>query len=144
MCKFIKRLFSKKKPSFVAFDTKTFDSYEIQVFIEELNIYRMSHGLPKLIANDHLHQIAKFRVDFLALTGEKITHAHFTDDVLKPLLLLGFSWAGENLSQGYHNLESTYRAWKRSAEHNSNLLSRSWTRVGLYHKSKIVCLIFAK
>ena len=44
---------------------------------------------------------------------------------------VGFSSAGENIAKGYQTPSSVHTGWMNSSGHRKNMLSPSWTRVGI-------------
>lgn len=90
------------------------------------NTARRSLGLPDLAVDECARQQAGARAALLVAEGR------FEHDPLEPVLAAcGGRTVGENLALGYPTAQATVDAWLASPGHRANLLSASFTGIGV-------------
>lgn len=96
--------------------------------LHKINHYRHEHGDPRLRWGYHLQRAARAHSIWMAAN-----HTMEHGDWLTRLRSFGFtgSWAGENLAYGLWSPRTVFRAWRASPDHNANLLSPHYRRIGI-------------
>lgn len=90
-----------------------------------VNQFRVYYGLHALNRNASLTTTAQACADRMASSGQ-MTHS------AKPA---GWSNWGENIAEGYGSSVSVFNAWMASPGHRANILTSSYTQMGLGHVS---------
>lgn len=96
---------------------------------DAISAYRKAHGLPPVIIDAKLTQLAQHQADAMA-------HADVMDhSVAAPFTSRIASYnadiAVENIAAGTHDFASTLTLWEHSPGHNANLLRSGVTRMGI-------------
>lgn len=107
------------------------------------NIERSKAGLPALAGNWQLSRVARYKSQDMATKGY---FSHQSPTYGSPFDMmesfgLKFSAAGENIAYGQRTPQEVVTAWMNSPGHRANILSRSYSQlgVGLYKTSSGVC-----
>jgi uncharacterized protein YkwD len=106
---------------------------EIAEVFRLLNEHRRANGLPDLAYDDSLEAAIEGHCHHMAI------HDFFDHYAPEPAVgdpwvraqLCGSSANGENIAAGQGSAAAVMDAWKNSSGHNANMLSRSFTRVGI-------------
>jgi uncharacterized protein YkwD len=111
----------------------TMDSEE-QAFLRLINAYRMQHALGPLSLSGSLNRSASWMAKDLA-TGNYFGHQDSGGRSPSTRAAhCGYpQGAGENLAAGksWSTAQKAFDAWKGSAEHNANMLTRSYRQIGI-------------
>ena len=93
--------------------------------------YRSNNGLDAVVLDPELMRLAQAQADVMAKRN-KLDH-----DTARPFLtrLKGSGYdakvAAENIGAGYHTLAEAFSGWRDSPPHNSNMLLKGATRIGI-------------
>jgi len=101
--------------------------------IRLVNVERAKVGLPALKANWQLSRVARYKSADMANKGY---FSHNSPTYGTPFQMmenfgLRFSAAGENIAYGQRTPEEVMRDWMNSPGHRNNILSRSFTEIGV-------------
>ncbi len=101
--------------------------------LADLNAYRVSKGLTRLIYDERLNQASEVHARDLAAAG-LISHtgtdgSGHGDRIQRQGYY--FSIAGENVATGQTSWDAVFDAWKKSPGHNENLLRDDVSEFGL-------------
>lgn len=112
--------------------TDTISSFEKEV-IRLTNIERKKAGLPALAENPQLSKIARLKSQDMATKGY---FSHQSPTYGSPFQMmqsfgLRFSSAGENIAYGQRTPQEVVNAWMNSPGHRANILSRSYSQIGV-------------
>lgn len=94
-----------------------------------VNRLRVSKGLPKLCANQHLRNAALARVQHLCKTNT-FSHSGY-DTTIERAEYVGWTFIGENLASGFHSADEVVNAWVASPHHYENLVNPRFTEQGI-------------
>jgi uncharacterized protein YkwD len=110
------------------------DTTSIARVLELTNLERSKAGIPALSLNGELSNAAQMYSTVLAESdcfahtcgpvpdfGDRLTQAGYT----------GMAAAGENIAAGYRTPEDVIQGWMNSPGHRANLLSSSYTEIGI-------------
>jgi uncharacterized protein YkwD len=131
--------------SSITIRSKTFTANEILNLVNE---DRASHGLPRLTLNPTLSLAALAKAEDMT---ENNYFAHTSPSGETPwhwFKRLGYhySYAGENLAEGYTDPVELEKSWMESPAHRANILSPYYEEVGLaiipYNNSNLVVQLF--
>jgi uncharacterized protein YkwD len=117
--------------SSVCTSTRSNNDSEEQSMVGLINAYRTSNGLSALTATTGLTRAAISKSGQMAASG---VFAHDSiSDTMARFSACGNSSAaiGENIAAGNTTANATFLQWKNSAEHNANMLSPTFTAVGI-------------
>jgi uncharacterized protein YkwD len=110
----------------------TLDSEE-RAFLTLINQHRADNGRAPLAVSYFLSRASQWKSNDL---GENAYFAH--DDLFRPWYErpadCGYTFStalGENLAAGMSTAQSAFNAWKNSSGHNANMLSTSYTAIGI-------------
>ena len=144
ICKFINRLFRRKssKPFMVKNNLSTWTTQEQELFNHINSAREMASNTSTLAPDANLKYAADTRVTYFEM-NDKLSHAGFAA-VRGRLMRDGYVWAGENISKGYHNVLSTFNAFKKSELHHQNMMDPDWKYVGISYTDKYCCVLFAR
>ncbi|WP_207669273.1 SafA/ExsA family spore coat assembly protein [Fonticella tunisiensis] len=97
------------------------------------NIERAKAGLPALKANWELSRVARYKSQDMV---NKNYFSHQSPTYGSPFQMMEnfgirFTAAGENIAYGQRSPEEVVRAWMNSPGHRANILSRSYTEIGV-------------
>lgn len=97
------------------------------------NIERSKAGLPALKANWELSRVARYKSQDMV---NKNYFSHQSPTYGSPFQMMEsfgirFTAAGENIAYGQRNPEEVVRAWMNSPGHRANILSSSYTEIGV-------------
>jgi uncharacterized protein YkwD len=109
------------------------------VLLREINQVRAQNGLQPLRSSGSLAEAAEFHSKAMAARGffahESADGSSFWKRVERFYPSRGFRYwsAGENLAYGSPNIspDGAVRAWMGSPGHRANILSTSWTEIGI-------------
>ncbi len=107
-------------------------SIEMKV-VELVNKVRAQNGLQLLTNNWELERVARYKsVDMM----QKKYFSHTSPTYGSPFTMMQnfgirFSAAGENIAMGQRTPEEVMNAWMNSPGHRSNILSPSYTQIGV-------------
>ena len=107
-------------------------SYEDEV-VRLVNIERSKHGLPALKSHWELSRVARYKSQDMI---NKNYFAHQSPTYGSPFNMmesfgLKFSAAGENIAYGQRTPQEVVTAWMNSPGHRANILSRTYTHIGV-------------
>jgi uncharacterized protein YkwD len=129
----------------ISLKSKPFTSQEI---LDLVNQDRVSHGLSRLILNPTLN-LAAFAKARDMLTKNYFAHTSPTGTTpwyWFKTLGYNFTYAGENLAEGYIDAIDLENSWMSSAEHRANILSPYYSDLGLavvtYNNTNLVVQLF--
>jgi uncharacterized YkwD family protein len=113
-------------------DTNTLASYEQQV-INLVNRERSSRGLGLLTYDSQLGYVARLKSQDMVNNNY---FSHTSPTYGSPFQMmerfgLRFSAAGENIAYGQRTAEEVMTAWMNSAGHRANILSATYTHIGV-------------
>lgn len=112
-------------------------SYESEV-VRLVNIERRKNGLSPLSEDWQLSRVARYKSEDMRDRGY---FSHTSPTYGSPFDMMksfGISYrsAGENIAKGQSSPEAVVRAWMNSPGHRANILSKSFTHIGVgYAKS---------
>jgi len=101
-----------------------------------VNQYRVSHGLPALIADTTIAGLAREHSAAMAKAGQ-LNHDGFPSRVRRS----GLAMCVENIGWNYRSPEGQFDSWRASPGHNRNMLDRRVDRVGIGIVADYVTLI---
>jgi uncharacterized protein YkwD len=104
-----------------------------QQIVDLVNRDRISHGLPELSVSPLLSEAAYSKARDMV---EKNYFAHTSPSGLSPwhwfqALGYDYSYAGENLAEGFSNAQELENSWMNSPKHRANILSPFYSQIGL-------------
>ena len=102
-----------------------------EAVVAALNAYRADHGLGAVRRDAGLDAMAQHQADAMASSG-KLSHTiagAFSARLSEARI--DAAEAGENLGAGYFTLDEAMAGWRNSSEHNANLLTPNFTRLGI-------------
>ena len=107
-------------------------AYEQEV-VRLVNAERASHGLPALSIRADLCQYARVKSQDMHDSGY---FSHTSPNYGSPFDMMKsfgitYSHAGENIAMGYSTPEAVVSAWMNSEGHRANILSASYTELGV-------------
>lgn len=113
-------------------DTNPLKTHEMQV-VEFVNKERANRGLSPFIYNAELSRVARFKSQDMI---DKKYFSHESPTYGSPFVMmenfgLRFSAAGENIAYGQQTASSVMNSWMNSAGHKANILSQSFTHIGV-------------
>jgi uncharacterized YkwD family protein/spore coat assembly protein SafA len=105
--------------------------------VELVNIERSKNGLPPLKANEKLANVARLKSQDMLNKGY---FSHTSPTYGSPFKMMEdfgirYSAAGENIAMGQPTAEQVMNAWMNSPGHRSNILSRSFSEIGVGYVS---------
>lgn len=100
-----------------------------------INIYRNRNGLPSLTVSADLSQYARIK------SADMLNNRYFQHNsptygspfTMMRSMGIRFTSAGENIASGYHTAQTVVNAWLASPAHRANILSTSYSTVGIGH-----------
>lgn len=97
------------------------------------NIERTNRGLPALTKNWQLSRVARYKSQDMI---DKNYFSHTSPTYGSPFTMmqdfgLHFSAAGENIAYGQRTAQEVVNAWMNSPGHRANILSASYTQIGV-------------
>ena len=118
-------------------ETDSLSDYEIEV-IRLVNVRRNSAGLKPLSADAELSRIARLKSQDM---HDKKYFSHTSPTYGSPFQMMkdfGISYraAGENIAMGQRTPSEVVNAWMNSPGHRANILSTSYTRIGVGYVSE--------
>lgn len=110
-------------------DIKAFENEVIRL----TNVERSKNGLPALTQNWELSRVARYKSADMAAKGY---FAHQSPTYGSPFTMMQnfgirFSAAGENIAMGQRTPQEVVNAWMNSPGHRANILSRSYSQIGV-------------
>jgi uncharacterized protein YkwD len=93
--------------------------------------YRTNNGLPGVSLDPELTRLAEAQAATMA-KRDKLDHNAGKPFVAR-LKASGYDakYAAENIGAGYHTLAEAFSGWRDSPPHNSNMLLKGATRIGI-------------
>ncbi len=96
------------------------------------NDYRKSQGLSELSLNNQLSISAQKKAEVLLQTN---CWSHFCPPGKSPWDFFedadyDYVFAGENLAEGFYNVEDVMKAWVNSTTHRENIVKKEYTEIG--------------
>ncbi len=107
-------------------------SYEQKV-VELVNIERQKAGLPALVLDEAISNIARIKSNDMA-TNNYFAHQSPTYGSAGDMLTkYGIKWSawGENIAAGQKTPEAVVTAWMNSAGHRANIMSSNFSKIGV-------------
>lgn len=96
-----------------------------------ISLYRANKGLGPVVVDPGLQRVAEAQARAMAADG-KISHdSHGSLTQRLNAAGYGKNIAVENVSAGYHTLAEAFSGWRDSPPHNSNMLAKGMTRMGI-------------
>lgn len=113
-------------------EASSLKSYEDEV-VRLVNIERSKQGLPALKSHWELSRVARYKSQDMI---NKNYFSHTSPTYGSPFQMmesfgLKFSSAGENIAYGQRTPQEVVTAWMNSPGHRANILSRSYTHIGV-------------
>ncbi|WP_370882862.1 SafA/ExsA family spore coat assembly protein [Caloramator sp. ALD01] len=110
-------------------ETKAIESEVVRL----VNIERSKAGLPALKENWQLSRVARYKSQDMI---NKNYFSHYSPTYGSPFDMIEsfgikFSAAGENIAMGQRTPQEVMNAWMNSPGHRSNILSPSYTEIGV-------------
>ncbi|MCX7950695.1 MAG: SafA/ExsA family spore coat assembly protein [Clostridiales bacterium] len=110
-------------------ETKSIESEVVRL----VNVERAKAGLPALKENWQLSRIARYKSQDMI---NKNYFSHYSPTYGSPFDMIEsfgikFSAAGENIAMGQRTPQEVMNAWMNSPGHRSNILSPSYTEIGV-------------
>jgi len=101
--------------------------------IRLVNVERAKKGLPALKANWQLSRVARYKSEDMANKGY---FSHTSPTYGSPFKMMEdfgikFTAAGENIAMGQQTARDVMNAWMNSPGHRNNILSPSFTEIGV-------------
>ncbi len=101
--------------------------------ITYVNLARESQGLPALVINTKLMQVAKDKLDDMIANQY---FAHISPTGVSPWVWFqkenyDYHYAGENLAINFTSAESEQMAWMKSPTHRKNILDANYQEIGV-------------
>lgn len=101
--------------------------------VELVNKERVSRGLQPLVNNWQLQRVARYKATDML---NKRYFSHTSPTYGSPFNMMEnfgiyFSSAGENIAMGQRTPEEVIRAWMNSPGHRANILSATYTQIGV-------------
>ena len=108
------------------------EAFERQV-IDLVNAERTGRGLQPLAFNWQVARVAGYKACDMR---DNRYFSHVSPTYGSPFQMLRdfgipFTAAGENIAMGQHSAESVMQAWMNSSGHRANILSESYTQIGV-------------
>lgn len=119
-----------------------------QQILDLLNADRARYGLPSLTLNPVLNLAALAKAEDMLANNY---FAHTSPEGATPWQWMkavgyNYSYAGENLAEGYDQAEEMQQSWMASETHRANILSPYYSDVGLavvsYNNTNLVVQMF--
>ena len=119
-----------------------------QDLLNLVNQDRQAHGLPGLSDNPVLNLAALAKAQDMF---EKNYFAHTSPDGVSPwhwfkAVGYNYTYAGENLAEGFTNPDDLEKSWMNSPSHRANILSPFYSEVGLaviqHNNTSVVVQLF--
>ena len=101
-----------------------------------VNQYRTSHGLPALILDATVADLAREHSAAMAKKGQ-LSHDEFPSRVRRS----GFAMCVENIGWNYRSPEAQFDGWRASPGHDRNMLDRRVDQMGIGIADDYVTLI---
>jgi uncharacterized YkwD family protein/spore coat assembly protein SafA len=97
------------------------------------NVERAKNGLPALAKNWEVSRVARYKSADMANKGY---FSHTSPTYGSPFTMMQnfgirFSAAGENIAYGQRSPQEVVNAWMNSPGHRANILSRSYSQIGV-------------
>ena len=107
-------------------------AYENEV-IRLVNAERSKNGLSPLTANWELSRVARYKSQDMADNGyfSHTSPTYGTPFQMMKSFGLSFRTAGENIAYGQRTPQAVVNAWMNSSGHRANILSSSYTQIGV-------------
>lgn len=116
-------------------------NYEPDQIVVRVNKERVDKGLPPLVVNEKLQLAAQNKVSDMA-KNNYFSHISPVDgtkwsDFIKQTEYK-YLEAGENLANGYNNVEEMVQAWMNSPTHRENILSTGYFETGVAYERGVL------
>jgi uncharacterized protein YkwD len=108
-----------------SFDKNKLPAYEEEL-LHNINQYRVMNDLHPLSADETLNRLAENHSLYM---NRKNVLSH--DDFQERVGICKRSHCVENVGRNYSNPEAQFKAWKKSREHNQNLLNKNIRSAGI-------------
>lgn len=106
---------------------------EERAVVSLVNEIRAQYGLPALTLDEGLCRYARVKSQDMQQNGyfshESPTYGSPFD--MMRTFGISYSYAGENIAMGYSSAQAVVDAWMNSAGHRANILSASFTSIGV-------------
>ena len=96
-----------------------------------ISIYRRNNGLALVRLDPALQRAAEIQAQRMVAQGGAGNQVRKGLHALLRRQKISFRTAVQNVSSGYHTLPEAFAGWRQSAPHNSNMLNRRVTRMGV-------------
>ena len=113
------------------------DAYESEV-IRLVNDIRAKNGLKALKADWELGRVARIKSDDMADNGYFAHNSPTYGSPFDMMQKFGIPYrsAGENIAKGQKTPQAVVNSWMNSSGHRANILSSSYTHIGVGYASK--------
>ena len=113
-------------------EASSLKSYEDEV-VRLVNVERAKYGLPALKSHWELARVARYKSQDMI---DKNYFSHQSPTYGSPFKMmesfgLRFSAAGENIAYGQRTPQEVVNAWMNSPGHRANILSKTYTHIGV-------------
>lgn len=113
-------------------EASSLKSYEDEV-VRLVNVERAKYGLPALKSHWELARVARYKSQDMI---DKNYFSHQSPTYGSPFNMmesfgLRFSSAGENIAYGQRTPQEVVNAWMNSPGHRANILSKTYTHIGV-------------
>lgn len=117
-------------------DTAVTD-YEAEV-IRLVNEIRVKNGLKALTANWELSRVARYKSADMQQKGyfSHTSPTYGTPQQMMKAFGISFRASGENIAYGYGTPQAVVNGWMNSSGHRANILSASFTQIGVGYVAK--------
>lgn len=117
--------------------SQTVRSYEQEV-VRLVNVQRSQNGLKPLAENWELSRVARYKSEDMARSRYFSHESPTYGSPYQMMRAFGISYrsAGENIAYGQRTPAAVVSAWMNSSGHRANILSSSYTQIGVgYYES---------
>lgn len=116
-----------------SFTTQAPDPIDLAVALNDLNRYRLEHGLQPVDLNPKLTAASQIHADDLARNGVASHTGSDGSTHSQRAKRQGYSYSliAENVATGQKSWDEVFKAWQDSAGHNENLLRPGVTEFGV-------------
>lgn len=107
---------------------------EERAFLELINDYRRKNGVGQLSLNDKLGAAAEHHSRDMAKKSyfsHKLANGDSAEQNIRRFGYTDYRFVGENIFAGDKRATKAMAAWKKSREHNRNMLSKDFDEIGI-------------
>ncbi|MCC7022447.1 MAG: CAP domain-containing protein [Thermomicrobiales bacterium] len=107
---------------------------EERAFLDLINDYRRKNGVGQLSLNDKLGAAAKHHSRDMAKKNyfsHKLANGDSAEQNIRRFGYTNYRFVGENIFAGDKSASKAMAAWKKSRDHNRNMLSKDFDEIGI-------------